>query len=263
MASTSIRGKTQIKDNTIDVGRLELDFTNGSDWNHSDGANDAVITGGNSPTNANDYTIKSYVDNLVNGLSWKAPVKVIAVADEASLSGLALTIDGVAVDTDGDRVLLTDQDTATENGVWLAHSGAWTRALDWPTGDFAANYACFVEQGTAYADTAWVVTNDSGSDVIGTDTLVWAKFSNITSGNTRVFNEEPTVTNGAAAIAALSNLPVISNTERVYLNGVRQREGAGNDYTIVLATGIVTFTFNLIAPGPASANDVVVVDYEY
>jgi len=263
MAVTSIRGKTQIKDNTVDVGRLELDFTGGSDWDHSNGNNDAVITGGCTPTNANDYTIKSYVDNLVNGLAWKEPVKVIAIADEASLSGLALTIDGVAVDTEGDRVLLADQGTPTENGVWLAHSGAWTRALDWPSGGFAANYACFVEEGTAYADTAWVVTNNTGGDEIGSDTLVWAKFSNVSAGNNHVYSEEPAVTNGAAAVAALSNLPVISGTERVYLNGVRQREGAGNDYTIVLATGVITFTFNLTNPGPAAAADVVMVDYEY
>ena len=263
MAVTMIRGKSQIKANTIDVGRLEADFTAGSDWNHSNGSNDAVITGGEVPVNANDYTIKSYVDNLVNGNSWKESVKVIAVANEASLSGLALTIDGIDVDADGDRVLLTQQSTATENGVWIAHSGAWTRAADWPTGADASSYATLVEEGTAYADTAWVVTNDAGAATIATHTLLWAKFSNVSSGNTHVYNEEPAVTNGAAAIAALSNLPVASGTERVYLNGVRQREGASNDYTVVYSTGVVTFTFNLHSPGPAAANDVVVVDYEY
>ena len=40
---------------------------------------------------------------------------------------------------------------------------------------------------------------------------------------------------------------VISNSVQVYLNGLIQEEGAGNDYTIVLSTGVVTFLTSLDA----------------
>jgi len=53
---------------------------------------------------------------------WIAPVAALADANVASLSG-ATTIDGVAVAA-GDRVALTAQTTATENGVWVVQAGA-------------------------------------------------------------------------------------------------------------------------------------------
>lgn len=71
-------------------------------------------------------------------------------------------------------------------------------------------------------------------------------------------NEKPTVTDGSPTLAALANLPVTSSTEQVYLNGLRMNEGAGNDYTIVYATGVITFSSNLKVP-----KDIVIVDYEY
>lgn len=73
----------------------------------------------------------------------------------------------------------------------------------------------------------------------------------------RVFNEEPATTSGQAALAPLANIPVDAGTARVYLNGVRQRLGAGNDYTINETTGVITFEFNM------KNKDEVVVDYEY
>lgn len=50
----------------------------------------------------------------------------------ASLSGL-LVIDGYQT-VAGDRVLLTAQSTASQNGVWVAASGAWTRPADFAHG---------------------------------------------------------------------------------------------------------------------------------
>jgi len=67
---------------------------------------------------------------------------------------------------------------------------------------------------------------------------------------TPIYNEMPTV-NAGTPFMVLANIP-LSNTERVYLNGVRQ--AVGNDYTI--AADNITFDFNLLA------TDVVVVDYE-
>ena len=68
-----------------------------------------------------------------------------------------------------------------------------------------------------------------------------------------IFNERPTVTGGSATLGNLANTPT-ANTERVYLNGVRQAN-AGDDYSIAGAT--ITFT-NALAGA-----DMVIVDYKY
>ncbi len=68
-----------------------------------------------------------------------------------------------------------------------------------------------------------------------------------------IFNEKPTVTGGSATLGNLAHTPT-ANTERVYLNGVRQSNG-NNDFTITGAT--ITFTNAL------SGGDIVIVDYKY
>jgi hypothetical protein len=77
---------------------------------------------------------------------------------------------------------------------------------------------------------------------------------------THYSNELPTVTDGQAAVSALSNLGShatvkVTNVE-VYLNGVKQTPGGSNDYTLNASTGVITFTANL------STGDVVNVDYD-
>lgn len=80
------------------------------------------------------------------------------------------TIDGVAVAA-GDRVLVKNQTTASANGIYVAASGAWARSSDVIT----ANTFLFVEEGTAAADTSWVVTTN-GAITAGTTALTWAQF---------------------------------------------------------------------------------------
>ena len=66
-----------------------------------------------------------------------------------------------------------------------------------------------------------------------------------------VNNEQPTVTPGDATVS-LANTPVL-NSEHVFLNGIRQCVGVGNDYTITGTT--ITFA------SARQANDNIVVDY--
>jgi hypothetical protein len=80
----------------------------------------------------------------------------LAAADfnVASLSGTT-TIDVVGVGV-GDRVLLTAQSTASENGPWIVQSGAWKRPLEYAPGSIvAAGFVAFVAAGDVYAETEW------------------------------------------------------------------------------------------------------------
>jgi len=142
------------------------------------------LTDGAAGVNDTDFIIKSQLDNAVNGLDWHESVKVYSDSN-ITLSG-SQTIDGISV-TDGDRVLATNQSNSTEDGIWVVNtSGSWTRADDAQVGDHFRSAAVFVEEGNTYADSGWVCTNDSGSDVIGTDNLTFVQFTGagmITAGD--------------------------------------------------------------------------------
>ncbi len=140
---------------------------------------------------ATDGASKGYVDSVAQGLKLKAAVKATGtVADgniDVGTGGLLLTLDtSVDIDTDGDRVLLRYQTNAAQNGIWVAHSGAWTRPTDFAAGAHASGSFCFVEQGSLFADTGWVCSTDAPLDVIGTNDLDFVQFSSagvITVGN--------------------------------------------------------------------------------
>lgn len=128
------------------------------------------------PTNANDLTRKSYVDNLIAGLHWKDSARVATTAN-ITLSGTQ-TIDGIALSAsgDGDRVLVKNQTAAEENGIYNCKSGSWTRASDMDTAAEFAGAALFVREGTANADSAYVCTNDV-PPTVGTTAIAFVQFS--------------------------------------------------------------------------------------
>src|SRR5262245_18827628 len=95
------------------------------------------------PASALQAATKQYVDNLVTGLAWSDTVRAATTAN-ITLSGTQ-TIDGVAV-VAGDRVLVKNQTTASENGVYVVAAGAWTRATDADSEAELLNMAVWVSQ---------------------------------------------------------------------------------------------------------------------
>lgn len=125
------------------------------------------------PANPTDASTKAYVDATAQGLSVKLSVTA-ATASNTTLSG-AQTIDGVALSA-GQRILLTGQTTASQNGIWTVASGAWTRPADFAAGSVQAGAFTFVEAGTANAASGWVLT---GATAVTVDTTAqtWTQFS--------------------------------------------------------------------------------------
>ena len=126
-----------------------------------------------SPASAYDLVNKQYVDYFAAGLSWKTPAIAATTVNLASLSGL-LTIDTITLAA-GDIVLVKDQSTASQNGIYLASSGAWSRS---PGGDVWSEYVgaiIFVVEGSQ-AGSAWYCTAQPGG-TLGTTAINWSNFS--------------------------------------------------------------------------------------
>tara|TARA_R100001440_G_scaffold22839_1_gene37254 strand:+ start:22 stop:1464 length:1443 start_codon:yes stop_codon:yes gene_type:complete len=146
--------------------------------------NSQKITNLATPTSSSDAASKQYVDNVSQGLDVKDSVKVASTANGTLSSAFAngQTVDGITLATN-DRILLKDQSTQTENGIYTVNaSGAPTRADDFANGATVAGAFAFVEQGTANADSGFVVTSNKGSDIVGTNNIVFAQFSGSGSG---------------------------------------------------------------------------------
>ena len=150
--------------------------------------NSQKITNLATPTASTDAASKSYVDGVSQGLDVKDSVKATTTANGTLASAFAngQTIDGITLATN-DRILIKDQSTQTENGIYKVNaSGAPTRVDDLAAGADAAGAFVFVEQGTVNAENGFVCTSNKGSAVVGTNNLVFSQFSGagqITAGN--------------------------------------------------------------------------------
>ena len=166
------------------------------------------ITSVGTPTQASDAATKGYVDAVKQALDVKDSVRVATTANlSADASGTgsgktltnnstqaAITIDSIALSS-GDRVLVKNQTTTADNGIYTvttvgSASVNWvlTRATDAdnsPAGEVTAGMFTFVEEGTVNADSGWVLTTNN-SITLDTTGLVFTQFSGagqITAGN--------------------------------------------------------------------------------
>jgi len=95
-------------------------------------------------------------------------VRVASTANVASITGL-LTIDGVTT-VAGDRVLLKNQSTGSQNGVYIASASAWSYAPDWATNSVVAEAIVRSSEGTANLHKKWRL-NTQGAIIVGTTSL--------------------------------------------------------------------------------------------
>jgi hypothetical protein len=120
---------------------------------------------------------KQYVDSVAQGLHPKQSVRAATTANLSSLSGL-LTIDTVTLNP-GDRILVKDQTTGSQNGIYIASAGAWSRATDFdgtPPNEVESGNFVFVQQGSVNGGSSWVlITPDPIT--IGVTSLTFTQFS--------------------------------------------------------------------------------------
>lgn len=159
-----------------------------------------TLTNLDNPQNDSDASTKSYVDsqiaselsNKINGLSWKAPCRVATTTNLGSTydttaktltmsANGALSVDGATLSAN-DRVLVKDQTTGSQNGIYSVTStgdasspAVLTRAEDADSHGEFENATTFVQEGSTNADIGYTQTTDAFT--MDSSNAVWAQFS--------------------------------------------------------------------------------------
>lgn len=203
--------------------------------------------------------VENAVASAAAGIDSKASVRVIATSNVA-LSGLQ-TIDGITV-VANDRILVAGNTTASQNGVYLANSGAWTRALDADaTGEITPGAFWFVEEGTTYGKTQWRC-NNSGTITLGSTSITITQFgasSSYTNGNGL------TLTGNVFAVGQGTGIIVGSTTVSIDTTVVA-RKGAATIGDGSATAFVVTHNFNnsdvITQVREVATNNIVEVDIQ-
>jgi hypothetical protein len=213
MATMQIRGNTQILAGTIvdaqinatanialtKLIKVPITPDGATAFTATQSMGSQILSNLATPVAATDAATKAYVDNVAQGLSPKASVRVVATAN-VSQTGTQ-TIDGVALSA-GDPVLCIGQTTQSQNGSWIVAAGAWSRTTDFAdANDAVRSPYWFVGEGTANAGSGWVMT--TWPYTIGTTSLSFTQFTGAgeiiagnglqKSGNTLSINTAVTV----------------------------------------------------------------------
>jgi hypothetical protein len=207
-------------------------------------------------TTATDAVNKGQLDAARAGLDLKDSVLVASTGNQALTStGDPVTIDGVSLGN-GDRVLLKNQSTGSQNGIytWSASGGGtFTRATDADSNaEVTPGMFVFVEKGTANADTGWVLTNDTVT--LGTTALTFSKFSAAATG---IAKASGTITGDGVltSFSAAHNLGTTAHTLIVWKVSdnkevlVEKQRGANTDTIVFGVAPVNTEAFDWVATG--------------
>ena len=190
---------------------------------------------------------KGYVDSARSGLDVKQSVRVATTAAINLSSDLEAgdVVDGVTL-VAGDRVLVKNQGTASENGIYVAvasSAGAASRATDADSNtEVTSGMFTFVAEGTVNADSGWVLsTNDTIT--LGTTALTFAQFSG--AGQ---------ITAGAGLTKSGNTIDAVGTADRITVNA------DSIDIASTYAGQSTITTLGTITTGVWNGTDVAVAD---
>lgn len=200
------------------------------------------LTNLGTPSSNGDAATKIYVDTAIANLNSIFDSKQSCRAATTGNINLANpgtnSFDGVTL-ANGDRLFVRAQSSAAENGIYVFNGSgsAMTRASDFDAWAEIPGAFFAVEEGTTYADTIWLCTNNAGG-TLGSTSIAFQQIPTSAGYTNSNFVDKETPSgsiNGSNTSFSLANTPT-AGSEHVYLNGVLQESGAGNDYTITGAT---------------------------
>ncbi|MCL5875793.1 MAG: tail fiber domain-containing protein [Candidatus Dependentiae bacterium] len=217
-----------------------------------------MITINGTTTVATDVATKSYVDSVTStGIVPHSPARVVSTSNVAT-SGL-FTIDGVSL-LANDRSLLVGQTSPTQNGLWLAESGAWIRPTDFANGTKAGPAYVLVTEGTVNAGSSWLCSTPTA--IIGTSPISFIQFSlpnqtngvNVGSGTGQIFQSKSgnnlnfrTIAGGSHLTVSTSPTVVSITTDATSTNTastIVSRDASGNFSAGTITANNLTVTAN-------------------
>lgn len=137
-------------------------------------SDDVTMAADSSTLFITQHAAKTYADNLQTNIRWKVNCRVASTANVTVSNPGTSTFDGVVLSS-GDRILLKNQSTASQNGPYIFNgsSSAMTRTTDGDTGTELISATFPISEGTVNQDTWWTVTNDSIT--IGSTSIVFSQ----------------------------------------------------------------------------------------
>jgi hypothetical protein len=194
-AGMDITGDLDVDNININANTISSTDTNGDITLSPNGTGTVKVPSGYDDRSGQDsltLVTKGYVDAVKQSLDIKDSVRVASTGNVSLTGGSSDleagdTIDGVTL-VAGDRVLLKNQSTASENGIYVAVASGGTPARSDDanaSAEVTSGMFVWVEEGTSNGDQGYVLTTNNVI-TLNTTNLTFTQFSGagqITAGN--------------------------------------------------------------------------------